>query len=280
MMHSGQVLTPDQERAREALGALATSPADPVFRARTRDAFVTGALGAPGRAGARLHGVSGRRAVAGSAWRWAAFPAAAAALFLIVGLINRGPGWRISASRGAGIAVIDGRPVPMNHTEDLARWIRPGARIRVPEASELELVSPRQIAMELTPGTDATVPQTPGRWYGRRVSAEVLAGEVRLMTGPRFDGARLSITTPAARVEVTGTTLAVICDPEGTCVCVLEGKVGVGGRDGPMETVKQGRRRFMFNDGRAEAAEIRPTELVQLGELRERKRALLERAGN
>src|SRR5207249_4329292 len=136
-----------------------------------------------------LHGVSGRRALAGSAWRWAAFPAAAAALFLIVGLINRGPGWRISASRGAGIAVIDGRPVPMNHTEDLARWIRPGARIRVPEASELELVSPRQIAMELTPGTDATVPQTPGRWYGRRDPSDRV-GPARRAEGAEARAAR------------------------------------------------------------------------------------------
>ena len=280
MTRLGQALTSDQERARAALSSLATPPADPEFRARTRDAFITGALGVPGRAGGRFRGAPGRRALAGSAWRWAAFPAAAVALFLIVGLINRGPGWRISASRGAGIAVVDGRPVPMNHTEELARVIRPGARIQVPEGSELELVSTRQIAMDLTPGTDATVPEIPGRWYGRRVRAEVLAGEVRLMTGPRFEGARLSITTPAARVEVTGTTLAVICDPEGTCVCVLEGKVRVGARDGPMETVRQGRRRFVFNDGRAEAAEIRPTELVQLGELRERKRPLLEHAGN
>src|SRR5207249_6837996 len=133
--------------------------------------------------------------------------------------------------------------------------------------SQLEIMGPGQLVIQMTPGSDVTIPKTPGRWFGRRVSTEVRAGELRITTGHGFDGARLSITTPAARVEVTGTTLAVICDPEGTCVCVLEGKVGVGGRDGPMETVKQGRRRFMFNDGRAEAAEIRPTELVQLGEL-------------
>jgi ferric-dicitrate binding protein FerR (iron transport regulator) len=88
---------------------------------------------------------------------------------------------------------------------------------------------------------------------------------MRVTTGASFKGARLSLVTPEAAIEVTGTTLAVICEPTGTCVCVHEGVVRVGPRGGDMLAVPAGRRRYIFNDGRApELAEIRPVEHVEL----------------
>ena len=79
-----------------------------------------------------------------------------------------------------------------------------------------------------------------------------------------------------ARVEVTGTTLAVICDPEGTCVCVFEGVVHVGRKSGPLSPVEHGKRGFVYNDGREPVvATIRETELVKLGMFREQSRKAL-----
>jgi ferric-dicitrate binding protein FerR (iron transport regulator) len=96
-------------------------------------------------------------------------------------------------------------------------------------------------------------------------------GEIRIATGPDFRGARLTIATPEARVEVTGTTLAVIREPAGTCVCVMQGNVRVGAGSGAMERIEAGRRIYVFNDGRPpERAEMRPTEVAPLGELMER----------
>jgi hypothetical protein len=70
----------------------------------------------------------------------------------------------------------------------------------------------------------------------------------------------------------------VICEPTGTCVCVLEGRVRVAGQaEGAGVMVAEGQRRYVFNDARPpQTAEIRPNEHVSLREFRERKRALME----
>jgi hypothetical protein len=152
-------------------------------------------------------------------------------------------------------------------------------RLESPAAAEIELASAAGLVMQVTPGTALTIPATPGRWLNRRVAGTVTRGEIRLTTGHRFAGARLRLTTPEADVDVTGTTLAVICEPAGTCVCVYDGTVMVGERGAAMEPVLGGRRRFVFNDGRPpESAEIRPTETGKLGEFRDSRREWLEDA--
>ena len=78
-------------------------------------------------------------------------------------------------------------------------------------------------------------------------------------------------------MQVTGTTLAVICEDQGTCVCVFEGTVRVGARGAAPEAVTNGRRRFVFHDGRPpESAEIRVVERAELGRFRERRGSWLE----
>jgi len=80
-------------------------------------------------------------------------------------------------------------------------------------------------------------------------------------------------------VEVTGTTLAVICEPAGTCVCVFEGVVHVGAKGAAAEAVPGGRRRYVFSDGRPpEVADIRPAEIGKLGSFRAGRRDWLEGA--
>ena len=121
------------------------------------------------------------------------------------------------------------------------------------------------IAVQVTGGSRATLPEAPGRWFGRNVTGRLERGELRITTGSRFAGAHLAIHTPETAVMVTGTTLAVIREDAGTCVCVLEGHVHVGPPAGVMEDVAPGRRRFVFNDGRApEMAEMRPVEHAPL----------------
>jgi len=266
---------PDEARARVAVRSLPVPEARPEFRARLRAGFVSGAIApAAGRAqpwsfAARPH----------PALRWAALPVAAAALLLAVSALNQGPRWELIESRGEGIVVVGGVPVPAQHAADLARRLKGGARVRVPEGGELELAARGTIVMQISAGTDVTLPATPGRWFGRRIEASVEHGEMRITTGRRFPGARLVVSTPEASVEVTGTTLAVICEPSGTCVCVLEGRVAVAGNgEGAPVTVREGRRRYVFNDARSpESAEMRPVEHAMLSALRDRRRAILER---
>ena len=265
-------LTPEQARARDAVRQPEAPPADAAFRARLKHDFTSGRIAA----GAGARRVRSGPTPSGHLGR-VALPLAAAAALLAVGVLNRGPAFTLGAARGDGIVVVDGVPVPMSHREELARRMRAGARVRVPDGAELEIASPGHAAIQLTGGTDVALPASPGRWFGRSARLEVRAGELRITTGPRFHGARLEIETPEAAVTVTGTTLAVICEPAGTCVCVLDGRVAVGrkGENGAM--IDAGHLRYVFNDSRPPASDaMRPTERVKLAMFRDAKRTELE----
>lgn len=263
---AAQSLTPDEARARAAVRALPRVSADPAFRERLKRDFVAGRIGE-------------RRAIAFAPaarpiWWWVAAPAAAVLLAIAVPMANRGPAWEVMSAGGEGMVMVDNRPIPANHLDDLRRAIRPGTRLRTMGPVELDLAAPGTLMLQVTANSDMVLPESPPRWFGRASRVRFANGEVRITSGPRFHGARLAIDTPEARIEVTGTTLAVIREPAGTCVCVMEGSVRVGALTGPMERVDAGRRIFVFNDGRPlERAEMRSTERAPLGELRERHAA-------
>lgn len=269
-------LSRDAEHARAALTALAEAPAaSAALRARLKREFASGEIERTAALRAatdtlaphapepqRPHVVALPRRRVGEVWRWVA----AAAAVLVAGYgavgLNAGPAWRLVSATGQGVATVDGRPVAMNHVDELMAALAPGARVRVPAGCRIEIASARTLAIQMVAETDATVPPVPGRWFRRDVSAEIRSGEWRITTGPAFTGARLALTTPSARVEVTGTTLAVICEPQGTCVCVFEGRVRVGRDRTDMVMVEHGHRRFLFVDEQRapESAEMRPAE--------------------
>lgn len=256
--------TPEEQRARDAVRGLGAPEARPEFRERLRAAFSSGTIGAPSRRVVPLPSRLGP-----GLRRFVAVAAAGVAVVVALNNLNEGPRWTIAARHGDGVAIVDGRPVPLAHDAELRRVIRPGARIELPAGAELELVSAGVMALELSHGADVTVPVPPGRWFRRTSGAEARRGELRITTGARFHGAVLRIATLEAQVEVTGTTLAVICEPEGTCVCVLEGTVKVGEKAGPMVEVKGGMRRYVFNDARDPVtAVMRPEEHDHLPKFR------------
>jgi ferric-dicitrate binding protein FerR (iron transport regulator) len=257
--------TADERRAGDAVRALEAARPEPAFRARLRQDFVTGRIGE--RAVVRLSPPWWRRG-----WAAALAPAAAVVVVLLVAGVNRGPQWTVMAANGDGIAVVDGVPMPMPHAAEEARRLRAGARVQVPPGASLDLAGSGTMMMEIAGGAEVTLPATPGRWFARGVEAHVRSGTVRFSTGARFHGARLHVETPEAGVEVTGTTLAVICEPRGTCVCVYEGVVRVRAHGGSIESVSAGRRRFVYNDGRAPIEDaMLPGERTRLGEIREHR---------
>ena len=265
-MNELERMTPEETRARDAVRALSRPVPRASFRARLRDEFTRGTL-EPAAPAVVLRLPWHRRATT----RWGAAAIAAAAAFLVVVSVNRAPAWKLGSVRGSGIVVVDGAPVPTTHSEDLARRMKPGAFVQLPPEVQIELVSHGTLAVQLTGGTHASVPSLPGRWFSRHAAGEVREGEIRVTTGADFHGAALAIDTPEARVQVTGTTFAVICEPAGTCVCVMEGKLMVGARGGAMSPVMGGYRRYVFADGRPEeSADMRPTEHDPLGDLRAR----------
>ena len=280
-----ETLSPAERLAREAVRALAPPPPDAAFRARLKREFVRGApaqtpaavtSGAADTPARRAQRFWNRRAPL-----WVAIPVAAAATLAIVSALNRGPRWELLSIRGAGEVVVDGVPVPLADDAGLARRLRPGVRLKLPADGVLEIAARGQLAIQMTPGTDLTLPATAGRWFGRRVRAGVAQGEVRIATGAKFAGARLEVVTPEVLAEVMGTTLAVIREPAGTCVCVLEGHVLVAARDEPAgERVNPGRLRFVFNDARAPmTSSMRATEEGPLRDFRTRRAAMIGRDG-
>lgn len=144
----------------------------------------------------------------------------------------------------------------------------------------MEILCNGHLVVQLTPSTEMTVPAPPRRWFGRAATASFHGGEARILTGPRFRGSRLTVVTDEARVEVTGTTLAVIRDAEGTCVCVFEGAVAVGARGDEPERVATGLRRFHYKGSRPAATlPIDDMENAKLSMFQDRARPLLEGPG-
>ncbi|HKO21765.1 MAG TPA: FecR domain-containing protein, partial [Candidatus Eisenbacteria bacterium] len=220
--------------------------------------------------------------------RFISILAAAAAIAVVVGILgNRGPEWRVLHVVGTGFVQADGEAIPVERIDQLAERLHPGVELMIPETASLEIAAGSDLAMAILPGTRLTIPPAPPRWFPRRSEFYARGGEVRLTTGPTFHGARLDVHTADAMVRVTGTTLAVIMEPTGTCVCVLEGEVMVGARGesaGPqgaggdaMMPITSGQRAYVFRDGRTpERADIRPTELVELAKFRALRYELLE----
>jgi hypothetical protein len=282
----------DALHARNVLRGTPPPAPDPEYRARLKEAFGTGAIEHPAT-GSPAHErpdrlgpspllpptpipIPRRRQSA----LWTGLAAAAAILIAVLaGVFNRGPEWTLTAVRGEGEVRLDGVAVDASDLEGMARHVRPGVQIEVPPGMEVDLMADRVMAIGLTGGTDLTVPPTPPRWFARRAELHVRSGEIRVATGPSFPGAHLDVSTPVAAIEVTGTTFAVILEPHGTCVCVLEGMVKVGRRDThKMGEVPAGRLRFVFRDSREPVyEEMRPLERTKLAEFRAAQMPLMEK---
>ena len=240
-------LTAEQKAAQDAVRVLSRPAPDAAFRTRLREEFASGAL-ARRAATARPPVPFPRRPTFARSFAFAA----AAAFAVAFGVnLNRGPGWSLTRLRETGPGarvIVGGRPFAASDTRGVAGALGAGKEIRLEGGASMEVMAPRQLAIEITPGTQVVLPKTPGRWMGRSSRAVVRAGELRITTGSEFHGAALAVSTPEADVRVTGTTLAVICDSTGTCVCVCEGRVGVARKGQPAAMVEPGHLRFIPSD--------------------------------
>jgi ferric-dicitrate binding protein FerR (iron transport regulator) len=263
--------------ARAALEAMPQAPtADPAFRARLRADFAGGTLAGADAPRAAAVLPPRRRAV-----KWVPALAAAAAAVLVVTVLNgnEAPRWRVVSASPTGVATVDGRAIPLADAARLGAALHPGARVQVSSDAMLEVASARTLALQMAGGTDAILPRAPGRWWSRESRGTIAAGEWRITTGAAFAGARFEVSTPSAHVEVTGTTLAVICQPQGTCVCVYEGHVRVGHDPTDMVMVTHGRRRYLYADRTHPPLDdaMLPPEVPALGGFCEAMRPLLKR---
>jgi ferric-dicitrate binding protein FerR (iron transport regulator) len=244
--HEHNGYTMQQEQARDMVRELTEVHADPEFRARLEREFMTGNImeHAPVEVP--------RRSPMRTFLRWAYIPAAAAALLIAFNFANQGPDWRVIGTSSGGAIRVDGDRIGIQSVDRLESVIHPGATIRVSENAELTLLGPETLVMQATPGTEMTVPNMPGRWFGNTMHARVMQGEARFVTGPGFAGRSLVVDTPEGRVQVTGTIISVLRDEAGgvTCICVMTGEARIGMNSEDMEMIPAGKRKVMFADGR------------------------------
>ena len=248
--HDEHELTPSERATRDAVRSLARAEADDAFRARLRHEFISGRIArSAGRAAPRPGFVRG------GVW------APLAAGFAIVALLlaNRGPDWRVISADGQGQVLVDGVAFTPADRAGLAAHLRRGGHVETRGAVSLDLVAPGVAAVALAPNADVQLSAAPARWWRRDMSARIVNGDAYFSTGRAFHGAQLDVRTPNASVRAVGTSFAVLSEPEGTCVCVMEGRVMVGSRNdapGAGVEVPQGMRRVVRADQVAETLPI------------------------
>lgn len=258
--------TAEEKRVSELIRSLPRAESDTGFRERLRADFAAGRLGdsvvaVPPEA---------RR---GRGWIRVLIPAAFAVILAAVVMLNAGPPLELSSVTGDGTVTIDGRTFPSSDFEGIAGAIYPGASVTMSEGVDVDLVYPETVAYQLSSAT-ATIPEAPGRWYGRKVAAGVEMGELLMMTGPDFKGVRLDVSTPEGQIVITGTLVSVFRNGEITCVCVHEGVASVGINDADMQDIPPGKRKVMFADGSPpEVTDIAPPHMEHLVEFQARYRA-------
>jgi ferric-dicitrate binding protein FerR (iron transport regulator) len=237
----------DEERIRRALRSLERLDADPDFERRLRADFVSGRIGER----AAPPSPEGKRLVPfPSAWRWAAAAVLLLGLFgALLGTARR-TAWSLLEPRGTGNVVVRGRSIPVTDTAVLGRLLAAGARFETRGDAELDLRGNDALAIGVAPGTDIQIQRPPARWLSRVTQIRLFAGELRILTGPRFPGARLVVHTPEGIVRITGTAVAVYRDSTVTCVCVLEGAAAIGVDGEHLDSVPAGKRKVMFADAR------------------------------
>ena len=255
-------LSPEAEAARRRLHEMPAAEARPAFRARLREDFATGRLTEPATEPAAK-----RRRSSPWRWAWIALPAAAALVLLMNRFGTQETRWILWEVRGdSGHVEWNGRGFALADSNALRRAIERGGDIDISGNMELDFFQKGFAAFQFVPGTRCSITAPPKRLGDRAVAIRLDDGEVRISTGVRFRGAVITIETAETRVELTGTTLAVIKDQTGTCVCAFVGEITMHDADGTTAVVPVGRRRVTYNDGRPpEITDLAPGESMKLG---------------
>ena len=262
------------ERVRKAIRKLGSVRADPAFRSRLREEFVTGAI---------AEGVepAGRRSRFARLRGWLLVPVAAAATIAIwLLVITARPAWEFSHVTGTGtvaVSVQDRSEVQVltRDTARLAGLIRPEAHIRLGEQNTLDLVAGDVLLFQLDEEAAFTLPANPQK--GEVMVSRLEAGELRIKTGPGFPDQRLSVWTTEGRTELSGTVVSVFKGGDFTCVCVLEGTARIGKSEAALEDVPPGMRKVMFADERpSKVVAIEPHHLEGLTEFVEATRNVFD----
>jgi len=249
-------LSAAETRARDAVRTLGRPLAHSAFRERLKREFVSGTVPELARLPVE-HPVPWYRRFG----LLSLGAAAAAAAVLVIALLGQGPRWELGEPIPGGALVMNDIEIPLGDAHAVNRYLKAGVRVARDDSTMINLVSPERMVVQLAPYSEVVLPSL----RGREMRAQVTRGEVRFSTGPEFAGSRLLIDTEIARVELLGSTIAVITGDVGTCVCVYDGSVPIGPLDGELVSVPVGKRKILHKDGRPDLIEdLEPMERMKL----------------
>jgi len=238
-------LTAAQRRAQDAVRSLTRPAADPDFRARLKQDFMTGALAQQaGQADA---------AVRKPFRPWMAWaPVATAAVILVMVFVtNPLPAPQVIAVTGEGTVTVDGRTFSAADRDAYAGLLGPGSRLEVAAGASVDILYPGAMVMRVESGSEFDLPGRPGRWIGRRLDGWLKAGEVSIMTEEGFHGNHLAVGTPDGTAVISGTLANVMVNDQVTCICLFEGHLRVESPDADLGNVEAGKRWVLHRDGSA-----------------------------
>lgn len=254
--------SPGEQQVLDALQRMARPAASAQARQQARDAFVHGAVPLQRRSVVDAGTVQRIR-------RWPVVAAIAAVLaFVVVGWgMLPDDRWVVtSIAAPAGVRFADGQGGTLQVGSVLGN-----GQLETAAESEVEIMLGSDLRLRLMPGTRIQLPREPGRWFWRRRTLYVHAGEAFGTTGPQPPP--LQLATDEAIARFTGTTFAVFRNDDGTCVCLLEGGIQVSPRDQqPPVQVPSGQKFYVYTDSR-------PTELVPIDSMERMKLNMIRDAG-
>jgi len=209
-----------REAGRAALSGLSDVFPDPNLRDRIRRGFVLGHLAS------NAEFFAPPRPWWVSAVRWGYIPAALAGFLVLGAIMNRGPEWTLVHTGGTGSLEVDGQTYSLSDPDGRPR-LHAGAHMELASHAPLLLLSRGNLVLEVENGTSLRIPDSPGRWFGKRVRGELEAGTIRVMTGPGFARARLDLETPRGLARIKE-GVAEITSGEATRVELLDGEAELG----------------------------------------------------
>lgn len=139
--------------------------------------------------------------------------------------------------------------------------------------SQVEIQLGDQLRFRMLPGTKIQLPESPGRWFNRSRTIDLLAGEIYGTTGGKPLDFDLRVHTAEANAHIMGTTFAVLRFDFGTCVCLWTGELMVepmSGDEGIMMPDEM--KYFVYNDGR-------PNEMMPIDDMERMKLSMTQDAG-
>lgn len=251
-------LTAAQRRAQDAVRSLARPAADPDFRARLKQDFMSGALAEKaGPAEGAVDPGAGATPVSTAARKplrpWMVWtPVAAAAVLLVMAFVtNPLPSPQVIAVTGEGTVTVDGRSFSAADRDAYAGLLGAGSRLEVAGGASVDVLYPGAMVMRVDSGTEFDLPGRPGRWIGRTLDAWLKTGEVTIMTEGGFHGNHLAVGTPDGTAVISGTLANVMVDDQLTCICLFEGHLRVESPDADLGRVEAGKRWVLHRDGSA-----------------------------